>query len=405
MLYPELAIPPEILDNIFDYLHPERWHCPGREAAKAKSDLHACTLVSRSWYPLSQEHLFRNIVFSFRTTLDDHEDIPDDVEMCGRWVRRMGSPMAPHKTLFMFVDFLRQCPTLARSIRRLALYAHSPIVTRTRAVGLGVGKWVSQWRSQDRIEASTLSALLKCTSRLQELHLSNVVLSRPAHNYPPPYRPALQCLHVTLGDWHPSSVDLPALLRHFDKVEGLQLNGIDFPAGTQNERIPAYAMGTQAAVPRLTWHGRCSPPSGFTAALSRSLHLQTIRKLALLVVEPSPELQELVELTGPQLEELRLRIMPEPFEDPREHHICLFSSPSRLTPYVRSQRANPHDHRLQQLARYHHRVEFTLRGSRAFARSHAEGVTLLRSRENISLAVRTPYEHHLRNRLPRPPVQ
>ena len=322
----DLTLPPELLNSIFDHLHPEQWQCPGKEAARGKSDLHACTLVSRAWYPLSQEHLFRDVVFSFRSHLDAHEDAPEDVDMHGRWVRRMGSPMSPHKTLFMFVDFLRQTPALARSIRRLALYAHSSTVTRTRTVGEDVGKWVSQWQADDRVDASTFGALLQCASRVRELHLSNVVVSRPAVVYPPPYRPVLQSLHVTVGDWLPSAVDLPALLRHFGAVNDLQLKGIDFAATTNDERIPAYAIGSKAVVKHLTWQGRCSPPPGFTAAISRSLDLQAIRRLVLLVAETSPELQELVELTSPNVEELRIRIIPEPFEDPRKppRRSCVF---------------------------------------------------------------------------------
>lgn len=322
----DLTPPPELLNSIFDHLHSEQWQCPGKEAARGKSDLHACTLVSRAWYPLSQEHLFRDIVFSFRSHLDAHKDTLEDVDMHGRWVRRMGSPLRPHKTLIMFVDFLRQTPALARSIRRLSLCAHSSTVTRTRTVGEDVGKWVSQWQSEDRVDASMFAALLQCASRVRELHLSNVVISRFTAVYPPPYRPVLQSLYVTVGDWLPSAVDLPALLRHFGIVHDLQLKGIDFAATANDERIPAYAIGSKAVVKHLTWQGRCSPPPGFTAAISRSLDLQAIRRLVLLVAEPSPELQELVELTCPNLEELRFRIIPEPFEDPRKlpRRSCVF---------------------------------------------------------------------------------
>lgn len=187
---PVSILPPELLDIVFANLQPRNSTNP-REAGnwpiaqEVRESLSACTLVSRSWYPLAREHLFRNVVYSFQRApkSDDRESWGDVAPR--RWTEYLACPALyghgesyfshlPLKTLQMFFDFLQLSPVIRRSIRKLTLSCYpagGPSGLRPA--------WPSKADDDDAVDPALLASIISSLPCLESVRLYDVVVSEP----------------------------------------------------------------------------------------------------------------------------------------------------------------------------------------------------------------------------------
>lgn len=108
-------IPPEVVDLVLRELHPPDWDWQGlrSDPLNGKGDIHACTLVSRTWHGVAAPLLFRDINYTFLTELDPDSPVGDALPYELRGGR--------YKTLSMLHQFLKDYPHLARYVCQLRL--------------------------------------------------------------------------------------------------------------------------------------------------------------------------------------------------------------------------------------------------------------------------------------------
>lgn len=191
---PDSILPPELLDIVFDNLQPtdstnayETISWP--RAQEVHKSLSACTLVSRSWYPLAREHLFRDVVYSFQRPPDGGPAAWADSAMDAshRWAAYAGiNPddyngprmrRIPLKTLQMFLDFVQQSPATRRSIRKLTLSAYpagTPGSETDWPFALRI--WTHK---DDAVDPTLLMSLLSSLPRVESVRFYDVIVTQP----------------------------------------------------------------------------------------------------------------------------------------------------------------------------------------------------------------------------------
>lgn len=108
-------IPPEVVDLVLRELHPADWDWQGLrgDPLNGKGDIHACTLVSRTWHGVAAPLLFRDINYTFLAEIDP--EVPESGIL--PYELRGGR----YKTLSMLRRFLKDHPHISRYICRLRL--------------------------------------------------------------------------------------------------------------------------------------------------------------------------------------------------------------------------------------------------------------------------------------------
>lgn len=177
----------DIVDLIFEKLAPadDEWERLGYDPVKPKADLVSCSLVCRSWCEGSRRHLFRSVLFSFTSEEEDVPRPPESLNLAqeGKWERfhnqqNVDNPslMKPRKTLPMLIEFLRDRPKLASSIRQLSLrgFPHSwrcPDGPQT-----GWPAWFANRDHTKYVPPWLVIALLQILPDLQTLRLRDIFL-------------------------------------------------------------------------------------------------------------------------------------------------------------------------------------------------------------------------------------
>lgn len=191
--------PPEIFDSILNELHPLDWESSWKMPMDGKGNLHACSLVSRSWRELAQRHLFRNTTYSFCASSERH------AEHTGR--KTLFMPMTSRsrtRTLPMLLHFLQQSPQFMRSIRALRLdfwpQRYPPNVYDAPTNG---GMAMMFESDTDVVDFNTLLALLHSLPALITLQLCNINLAEHTHAIFPTRRLSLS--HFSLSYYRETS--------------------------------------------------------------------------------------------------------------------------------------------------------------------------------------------------------
>lgn len=192
----DFILPPELLDIVFSNLQPadsvastnlyetDSWP----KAQEIRESLSACTLVSRSWYPLAHENLFRDVVYSFQHPPDEGPVawVDSAIDADHRWEAYAGPDDCdmhrlkhlPLKTLQMFADFLQRSPVTRAAIRKLTLSCYPCVDPRSDKTD-----WPIVWRcsagKRDTVDPSLLASLISSLSRLESARLYDITIFEP----------------------------------------------------------------------------------------------------------------------------------------------------------------------------------------------------------------------------------
>lgn len=301
-------IPPELIDHILGYLHPEPLDDPvsvqtsragWRERERRMrfkmediedpqvvgNDLAACRLVSRAWSGIALAHLFHDVAFV---------------------VRQRNRGTRPNKTLADFKAFLQSCSIISSYIQRLRLeypdqYAHLPV------------------RSTVKLDPIVLLEFLSLVPNLRSLHLCNVQLGRPpvprdnesASDYRLLTLQSLQISYHLAGQlWPVPDGEYVMLLGLFSRIVELRVTGMGIVG---HDTGPAdYSGGpAQLGITRLVVERTHNGPVLF-AHLRDGLRANTIRSLVVEMVSGYDDgyemlkKREFLELVGPGIEELEI---------------------------------------------------------------------------------------------------
>lgn len=301
-------IPPELIDHILGYLHPEPMDDPVvlqtsragwrererrlrfkmediEESQAVHSDLAACRLVSRAWSGIALAHLFHDVAFV---------------------VRQRNRGTRPNKTLADFKAFLQSFPIISSYIQQLRLeypdqYVHLPV------------------RSTVKLDPIVLLGFLSLLPNLRSLHLCNVQLARPpvprddesASDYRLLTLQSLQISYHLAGElWPVPDGEYVMLLGLFSKIVELRATGMGIMG--HNTGPADYSRGpAQLGITRLVVERTHNGPVLF-AHLRDGIRTNTIRSLVVEMVagyDDGYEMlkkREFLELVGPGIEELEI---------------------------------------------------------------------------------------------------
>lgn len=316
MSEPSVALPPELLDMVFDYLHPsnEEWTASWPKAQEVRQPLSACTLVSRSWSSVAQMHLFRDVAYSFQCPAEapGTRSWPDCNDPQRRWASRPAySPHSiglidrlPLKSLQMLSEFLQSSPAIRSSIHSLRLACYP---------GVDCGQWPHMRNDvgdTEEIEASFFISLIRSLPRLDRLQLWDifVVWSPTTHSIP---------LSISVRDVQIKFVFIAAegsalcdLLCCFGTVDRLIIHDMRRIKVDRDtfRHAPPFTMALN--VRSLALRFALEPPTllAISRLLTRSPSAQNLRTLALdhTCLDAIPEIKAIVRDIGPYLERFQL---------------------------------------------------------------------------------------------------
>lgn len=175
----------DIVDLILEKLAPadDEWERLGYDPVKPKADLASCSLVCRLWYEVSRRHLFRSVLYSFTS----EEDVPGPESLHlaqeGKWElfrsqQNVDNPsvMKPRKTLPKLIQFLRDRPKLASSIRQLSLRGFPHSWTCPNGPEIGWPGWYAYRDHTKFVPPWLVIALLQILPDLHTLRLRDIFL-------------------------------------------------------------------------------------------------------------------------------------------------------------------------------------------------------------------------------------
>lgn len=300
MPYFARGLPPELLHTVFSDLHPAEsdWGTSWPKAEESRKDLSACTLVSRSWHAVAFEHLFRDVVFSFRTILNEQDKaIERDSAGGSRWVeastrQRHFWKHLPSKTLETFLEFLERSPAIRSSIRRLQL-ARFPL------------PWSDYYGKEEwgEVDPALLAALVTSLPRLSSLHTSNISFAEPRRADHPIPVISLRNLHI---DYRIIRTTVYNLLSWFGKVDKLTIGHSQLICGTPRDCPPSVSLDVRS----FTISPGLNIPTlvAVSELLSQSPHISNLRRVTLIgaPLTKDPDFQQVIHRLGPQLEYIKL---------------------------------------------------------------------------------------------------
>lgn len=288
-----VTLPLELVDMVLDNLHPadSDWDASWPMAEEVRQPLSACTLVSRSWYPFAQGHLFRDVVYSFQHPLE--EGLAAWSALCSdkpqRWVSQSDSlpqeyyPInrLPLKTLQMFADFLHQSPHLKTSIRKLRLANYFP-------GGIDGKPWPWMWGNgawgSGRTDPTLFTILLASLPRLQHFQPWNIFMTPRLSSTPPI---SVRRLRITYGYIRADTVSVCTLLAYVGKVDELAIEEPSWaPTGVVRDRdrlVDRVPPSVSLDVRSLTISKTFDDPPLLTISelLSRSPFVRNLSRLTL----------------------------------------------------------------------------------------------------------------------------
>ena len=307
---------PEILDRILGWLHPEDWEAAWKEPLYGKRDLHNCTLVSHSWCPLAQRHLFRDVVYQFLRTPNDVTFLDERTANFPPQAITPPSPDRPgtrYKTLSMLLSFLEEHLTLRLAIRRIRLEACPTEASRL--------DWTSakQFSEEDYVDVSSFLQLFTLLPNLAALHLCNVVLGQdPPFDWPTAL-PTLHRLYVSYRtdlygnawSWHYTSnfVKTYRIFACFSKLDELHLHALGdlaffIKSPTGERRMADLNIGVRSLI-----LDSVSTSSGMVyEALLRSPSARSLRCLVHTDMIAALGRQNFLQQVGPSLRQLRYEL-------------------------------------------------------------------------------------------------
>lgn len=307
-------MPLDVINDFLRHLQSDRWYKTWPDSIPEKEDLHACTLVCRTWRPLAQRYLFHDICYSFVNSSDDSA-YGQVAQTAGRWVASdIHYPRwVPRKTFNMFYDFLRQSPNFAAHVRRLAFMPrypgfHSPSVEYEVGLALFID-------------------LMERLPQLRELVLNNFTLEIPAefHFPSPPCGPSLSRLSILRRGLQLSAPGLAAVLGCFSGAKELRLIGMDLLGwrlvGDDPHGASSLVPASLAKVHRLTLNA--AEPQKYMGVLSRFIRLDTVRSITFMPQKPSLY-QSLIDATTSSLEELTVCFTAEESREPIREYLRIW---------------------------------------------------------------------------------
>jgi hypothetical protein len=301
-----LYFPPELIDVVFDALHTEDWEESWNQPLYGKRDLHACSLVSRTWHAVAREHLFRDVVYSFQHIPRNPEPENDAYARTSPncWYSFTDKVSARYKTFPMFCAFVDKSPAVQRSIRHLRLEAWPSSVH-------------GAFEESDKINTGLFVRLLKTLPSLTTLHLYNIVLSQDPIRNPSVTPPSLCRLFISFKSelygcertWHDSTFLVKAyrLLACFSRLRELHLRGLtDGSFRAPNGQCELALASVQAR--SLVIESAHSTQGTLYHALCRSPLAQTLTSLTFTDAGALAGRSDFVHQVGPHLQRLRYEL-------------------------------------------------------------------------------------------------
>lgn len=290
--------PIELLDIIFSELHPPDWEKSWELPLDGKADLHACSLVSRSWRQPAQRQLFRDTTYSFRPFTGGPDTPP----------RSSVRVESRYRTLAMLLDFVQHSPRFAPYIRalRLELWPQTFPLPNHALNSDGLGAW---FEPSDVVDGGILHALLHSLPALTSLQLCNVNLAEDSPF--PPHAPRLSLSLFSLSfsrnvcGVHANSTTVFKLLGLVDSTKELSV----FGHSSCPDKLLLSEASTSGTLPGVRAEEVVFEPLDnllLHLAVSQPTFSRGIRRVILGVDLVQPHnYQQLLSTIGEQLTELR----------------------------------------------------------------------------------------------------
>lgn len=292
-------LPVELIDHCLSYLRREHRAEEDKPYHNAMKDFKSCALVSRTWRPFAQDHLFREITYGFTKAAND-ADIPgteNEVDTAADFPSIHDLP----NTLESLCSFLDHYPRLASRIRIIYLGSDS----RENVYETGP-------EPEHRADQALFRTVVSLLPRLREMHLGNVVLE--SENIRPlGERPSLDelVLHYTDSYEYLDVEDIRRVISYFERIGKLSIRSLSSNQYLEPLTAPIPAMPNRVEVQHLVLPPLDpGAPANLRALLLLSVHVDRVRSLTL--QDHCPMIyQDIVDVLSPGLENLRF-VMEQP---------------------------------------------------------------------------------------------
>ena len=232
---------PELLDLVFKELDAADGQ---KKFDQKRSDLRACTLVSKAWSEPARRNLFSQLSYTFRRPRSEHEAPWPERPPSQRWGRSAscrGQAEEPQKTLDMLRDFLKETPAAAARVRVLYLEVYTVDWKELPRECFHIA-----FSSADHVDPELFVEVLQLLPNLRKLITSNVVLSGApslGNRLNLEYLTISHCPKMEHGGWTElSATDVARLLCCFGKVGDLCVTNVThLPKAKQLQDYPSLS--------------------------------------------------------------------------------------------------------------------------------------------------------------------
>ena len=296
---------PELVDMVIEELS-DAYDTDNRRSSerKRKRDLRSCTLVARSWYPTSRQHLFRDLVYSFQRDPGPATRAWPEVgtRRRGRWTAAEGGgKQTPLKTLQQLHDFLLATPAIRSSVKELELICFPEPQSSPRLTPALISP-------KDRVDASLLFSILHQLPGVRDLVVHNFVVDQPLPaEMAPPRHPSLTRLRLSGSVARKiTDLDVIAFLSWFSYLSELVID-VDCEEPNEGPNRAGFEGALHLAVDTLFLADTNFLADGCVLdALARSPCARSIRRLVIEQNANQPSLQRFVNTLGPSLKDLQV---------------------------------------------------------------------------------------------------